>query len=178
MPDKILYNCSMSSNVWEWLKRSEWKRGGGRGNTLVCTKLRLIANDEFIITELNDVRRKSYVNHIALFKLCSGYVDVWQLWTFNVYVRLKITSHSFCWIWIFTYALTSMAVCIQCKHGYRDSKVHVANMGPIWGRQDPGGPVVDPMNFVIWLITSLLINNVNPMVAQNIPVSSKSNHNF
>ena len=23
-------------------------------------------------------------------------------------------------------------------------------MGPIWGRQDPGGPHVGPMNFVIW----------------------------
>ena len=23
---------------------------------------------------------------------------------------------------------------------YPDSKVHGANMGPIWGRQDPGGP--------------------------------------
>ena len=31
-----------------------------------------------------------------------------------------------------------------------DSKVHGANMGPIWGRQDPGGLHVDPMNFVIW----------------------------
>ena len=31
-----------------------------------------------------------------------------------------------------------------------DSKVHGANMGPIWARQDPGGPHVGPMNFVIW----------------------------
>ena len=30
------------------------------------------------------------------------------------------------------------------------SKLHGANMGPIWGRQDPGGPHVGPMNFVIW----------------------------
>ena len=33
-----------------------------------------------------------------------------------------------------------------------DSKVHGANMGHIWGRQDPGGPHVDPMNFAIWVI--------------------------
>ena len=33
-----------------------------------------------------------------------------------------------------------------------DSKVHGANMGPIWGRQDPGGPHVGPMNFVIWFL--------------------------
>ena len=31
-----------------------------------------------------------------------------------------------------------------------DSKVHGDNMGPIWGRQDPGGPHVGPMNFAIW----------------------------
>ena len=31
-----------------------------------------------------------------------------------------------------------------------DSKVHGANMGPIWGRHDPGEPHVGPMNFAIW----------------------------
>ena len=33
-----------------------------------------------------------------------------------------------------------------------DSKVHEANMGPIWGRQDLGGPHVDPINFAIWAV--------------------------
>ena len=33
-----------------------------------------------------------------------------------------------------------------------DSKVHGAYMGPIWGRQDPGGPHVVPVNFAIWEI--------------------------
>ena len=32
-----------------------------------------------------------------------------------------------------------------------DSKVHGANMGPIWGRQDPGGSHVGPMNLAIWV---------------------------
>ena len=32
-----------------------------------------------------------------------------------------------------------------------DSMVDGANMGPIWGRQDPGGPHVGPMNFAIWV---------------------------
>ena len=31
-----------------------------------------------------------------------------------------------------------------------NSKVHGATMGPIWGRQDPGGPHVGPMNFAVW----------------------------
>ena len=34
---------------------------------------------------------------------------------------------------------------------YPNSKVHGANMGLIWGRQDPGGPHVGPMNFAIWI---------------------------
>ena len=32
-----------------------------------------------------------------------------------------------------------------------DSKVYGAYMGPTWGRQDPGGPHVGPMNLVIWV---------------------------
>ena len=35
-------------------------------------------------------------------------------------------------------------------HASPDSKVHGANMGPTWGRQDPGGPHVGPMNLAIW----------------------------
>ena len=34
---------------------------------------------------------------------------------------------------------------------FPDSKVHGDNMGPIWSRQDPGGPHVGPMNFIIWV---------------------------
>ena len=33
-----------------------------------------------------------------------------------------------------------------------DSKVHGANMGPIWVRQDPGGPHICPMNFASWVV--------------------------
>ena len=35
---------------------------------------------------------------------------------------------------------------------YPDSKVHGANMEPIWSRQEPDGPHVGPMNFVIWVM--------------------------
>ena len=35
---------------------------------------------------------------------------------------------------------------------YPDSKVHGANMGPSWGRQDPGGSHVGHMNLVIWVL--------------------------
>ena len=29
-----------------------------------------------------------------------------------------------------------------------------ANMGPTWGRQDPGGPPAGPMNLAIWEVMS------------------------
>ena len=41
---------------------------------------------------------------------------------------------------------------VQMNESNPDSKVHGANMGPIWGRQDPGGPHVGPMIFAIWEI--------------------------
>ena len=37
---------------------------------------------------------------------------------------------------------------------FPNSKVHGANMGPIWGRQDPGGPHVGPMNLAFWVVTT------------------------
>ena len=43
------------------------------------------------------------------------------------------------WLWIIVDKIISTP----------DSKVHGANMGPIWGRQDPGGPNVGAMNFAI-----------------------------
>ena len=38
----------------------------------------------------------------------------------------------------------------QILQSIPESKVHGANVGPTWGRQDPGGPHVGHMNFVIW----------------------------
>ena len=52
-------------------------------------------------------------------------------------------------------------------HTYPDSKIHGANMGPIWGRQAPVGFHVGPMNFAIWVVmfysynTRLSVQNFN-----------------
>ena len=37
---------------------------------------------------------------------------------------------------------------------YPNSKVHGANTGSIWSRQDPGGPHVGPMNFAVSVVLS------------------------
>ena len=40
----------------------------------------------------------------------------------------------------------------QLRYSYYipENKAHGANMGPSWGREDPGGPHVGPMNFAVW----------------------------
>ena len=45
-----------------------------------------------------------------------------------------------------------------------DNKVHGANMGPIWGREDPGGPHVGPMNFDIWEVIRTIISAARDIV--------------
>ena len=37
------------------------------------------------------------------------------------------------------------------QYSYPYIKAHGANMGVIWGRQDPGGPHVGLKNFAIWI---------------------------
>ena len=40
---------------------------------------------------------------------------------------------------------------------FPDIKVRGANMGPIWGRQDPGGPHVGPTNYAFWVFHNLFM---------------------
>ena len=57
---------------------------------------------------------------------------------------------------------------------FPDSKIHGANMGPIWDRKDPGGPHVAPMNLVIWFgnslnqLIQLIIISINPSINHSI----------
>ena len=44
----------------------------------------------------------------------------------------------------------NLAISVHADYTNPDSKIHGANMGRIWGRQDPGGPHVGLMNFAIW----------------------------
>ena len=50
----------------------------------------------------------------------------------------------------------------------RDYEVHGANIGPIFGQQDPGGPNVGPMNFAIWDIALIYPKAVIPTNWQTI----------
>ena len=59
---------------------------------------------------------------------------------------------------------------------YPDSKVHGANMGPIWGRQDPGGPHVGPMDLAIWVDGQKYATIIN-MFVHMISLLNKVVHN-
>ena len=66
---------------------------------------------------------------------------------------------------IYTYAIRRGLVKDLGQRGmYTDndpnSKVHGANMGPIWGRQDPGGHHVGSMNFAIWIATRVVFHYI------------------
>ena len=63
--------------------------------------------------------------------------------------------------------LLFMLLCLN-HYCVPDSKVHGANMGPIWGRQDPGGPHVGPMNIAIWgtMFRYPFVNQFNMVVIQ------------
>ena len=48
-----------------------------------------------------------------------------------------------------------------------DSKIHGANMGPTWGRQDPGGPHVGHTNLAIWAVIQELFHKTMLLLIQS-----------
>ena len=71
---------------------------------------------------------------------------------------LNPLGYVFQWNWIYCPCWDRYSLAVSCcilpqVNGYPDNKIHGANMRPIWGRQDPGGPHVGPMNIDIWVRT-------------------------
>ena len=73
-------------------------------------------------------------------------------WTYNVHIRLWIVIADPCSNYNnslvkppLSLGLTRVITSYQRQvRSYPDNKVHEANMGPIWGRQNPGGPMLAP----------------------------------
>ena len=81
-----------------------------------------------------------------------------QIWSFYSQINLEENMANVAIIAVFADGLahlkakTSADALIRVLDGYTpDSKVHGADMGPFWGRQDPDGPHIGPMNFAIWV---------------------------
>ena len=102
-----------------------------------------------------------YLN-IKITEVFPSFVN-WSTCFFVPYIADHSASgYGFFFIFISWYGnIITKSVCIcsgvYSAHCIKDSivaipgsKVHGASMGPIWGRQAPGGPHVGPMNFAIW----------------------------
>ena len=95
------------------------------------------------------------------------YIPAGQLDVFSTTAQAKLISHKMDRLFILHhksshtshYRKHDTALILYQLPYFRslpDSKIHGANMGPSWGRQDPGGPHVGPMKLAIWAV--LLMN--------------------
>ena len=103
-----------------------------------------------------DEIRHILVKCVPLFKISQ--TVAWKIITFSGVCEFglqikKNTLFSRKWVraWMSRAAGPGTISYQPCTHGMvPDSKIHGANMGPIWDQQDRGGPHVGPMNFAIW----------------------------
>ena len=83
-----------------------------------------------------------------------SYVYITWLYQSLVILLQVIQKHEHVYLPVLSSLDTEMAVTVAILPPSEikppDSKDHGANMGPSWGRQDPGGPHVGHINFAVW----------------------------
>ena len=102
------------------------------------------------ILRVKMLRSRKYDRHFALGIFQMRFLH-WQ-WLYFINIRLGFVTNGtienlpalvqvmvWCWTGAKPFSVPLMAYFTD-----PDSKVHGANIGPIWGRQDPGGPHVGP----------------------------------
>ena len=78
-------------------------------------------------------------------------INTWNISSLNVWWQYDMFTAWLCFV------LLWLCCEFQQIHTvYPDSKIHGANIGPTWGRQDPGGPHVGHMNLAIWVLIHIL----------------------
>ena len=89
---------------------------------------------------------KSFYHACLLPILFYSYPERFQLiFLCMIYIHGCVyTCFFFFFFYHFAYSFTAIPL--------TNSKVHGASMGPVWGRQDPGGPHVGPRHFAIWVL--------------------------
>ena len=101
-------------------------------------------------------------------------------WRLGLQVLVLLTR------WLCSLECVRMCVDLcEWKHQCRDpdSKVCGANMGPTWGRQDPGAPHVDPTNLAVWECMLyqfiIIISNRQPcmLITSCVLIGSPMSHN-
>ena len=113
--------------------------------TIICTGSRLGRHHG----DVNDltVPRCHPAYSYGWIQSCTDCLPNFEVTTLRILFWLRHLDGYTCVVECRTVAL--MERLARSMQPYPDSKVHGANMGPIWGLQDTGGPHVDPMNFAI-----------------------------
>ena len=80
------------------------------------------------------------------------YTNAMYHWPVQIGLVLGVQDciSSFLWHWPTTTSYRPILHWTVSINNHDSKGQHGANMGPIWDRQDPGGPHVGPMNFAIW----------------------------
>ena len=89
---------------------------------------------------------------IGLLRLASSKDLKWQCSTWQYGISCEVGSGFLDVIFVYLFKLRPGPRGLRLATpllSIPNSKVHGTNMGPIWGRQDPGGPHVGPMHFAI-----------------------------
>ena len=87
--------------------------------------------------------------HYAIDVIFNIHLYVHNVMCFSIYCMICVKTRGYCNV-----SRRDRNGEVTSFSHYPNSKVQGANMGSIWGRQDPGGAHVDPMNFAIWSHTS------------------------
>ena len=97
--------------------------------------------------------RDKFITHMLIDMNFMQLLKFYELLDIKTRTSLPYSIH--CSLWqacsMCLVAVAGDTVSSSTMSTYPDSKVHGANMGPIWGRQDPGGPHVGPLNLAIWV---------------------------
>ena len=68
---------------------------------------------------------------------------------FDLRLNKRLSKQSWGW-WFETLSRSLWRHCNDDAMYHEADHLHGANMGPIWGRQDPDGPHAGPMNYLKW----------------------------
>ena len=137
------FSALLAPCVSEFPPKGQWRRG--LMYSLICDWINSWVNNH----EGGDLRRhRVHYDVILMCSLCQFY---WQ----TVIVRCQ--EIGVLWSQIIPHFNCTWDILIRVVNDSLDIKVHGVNMGPTWGRQDPGGPHVGHRNLAIWEGPLLLI---------------------
>ena len=102
-----------------------------------------------ISSRICNVESSRQINYTLIFHQCILFILFYAVIRQKENSNITLLMHTACADSIHELYMCSMC-CYSRIKAQPESKVHGANMGPTWGRKDPGGPQVGPMNIAIW----------------------------